>query len=122
MSRIPPRRKPREAVKIFRDGREVCNLKTVSGRLEYRRRIELMLSRQGGRCCNCPLPCSIEDATFEHEFGRGLGGGLRDDRIEINGKPVNGASHLWCNLKRGSNRTPIWHGPPDTVPPKERTA
>ncbi len=45
-----------------------------------------------------------DEATFEHEDGRGMGAGHRDDRIEKNGKPYNGAAHFWCNAKKGSVR------------------
>jgi hypothetical protein len=42
------------------------------------------------------------EVTFEHEAGRGMNGGHRDDRIEKDGKWYNGAAHLWCNnLKSG---------------------
>lgn len=130
MSRIRPRRKPRrkrpelfhytkEAVKIFRDGREVCNTRTVSGQREYKRRIAAMMKRQGGLCCNCQI-LIVGKPTFEHENGRGAG--KQDDRIEVDGKPQNGASHWVCNYERGSKRTPIWHGSPETVPAKERKA
>lgn len=91
-------------------GREICNLKTREGQTLYRQRIKSMLFRQKGLCCNCKQPLAFEEATFEHEFGRGMGGSKRDDRIEIDGKRVNGASHLLCNHERGSKRTPIWHG------------
>src|SRR5579871_3809975 len=98
---------PRPAVRVFPGGREVCNLKTIAGNDEYCRRIHLMLIRQKGLCCNCRKPIYPESPCFEHEVPRGLGGGWRDDRIEINGKPVNGASHILCNSVRGSRRTPI---------------
>jgi hypothetical protein len=47
---------------------------------------------------------SIAVATFEHQDGRGMGGGHRDDRIEIDGKPYNGAACLSCNGSKGSKR------------------
>ena len=94
---------------IYLDGREVCNMETAAGREEYRNRVRLMLRRQNGKCCNCQKPLYSGHATFEHENGRGAA--KQDDRIEINGLPVNGASHDVCNVLRGSKRTPIWHGP-----------
>lgn len=94
---------------VYSDGREVCNLTKREGLALYRKRVETMLFRQRGLCCNCKRPLNLEEATFEHEFGRG--GGKRDDRIEINGERVNGASHGQCNSERGSKRTQIWHGP-----------
>lgn len=112
--RIVPRRKrdlffkPEvEAVQIGEGGKEVCS-DTLAGQKEYKRRVELMWRRQHGLCCNCRLPLELSKATFEHENGRGAG--KRDDRLEVNGKPTNGASHEICNGERGSKRTPIWHG------------
>lgn len=96
-----------EAVEVFRDGREVCT-KTESGRKEYRRRIEAMRLRQNMACClkgfipQCPGYLHPRDATFEHEGGRG--GGKQDDRIEIDGKWINGAAHCICNGLKGSRR------------------
>lgn len=49
----------------------------------------------------------ISEATFEHENKRGKD---RDDRIEVNGKPVNGAAHGLCNSIVGSRRLKVWHG------------
>jgi hypothetical protein len=102
------------AVIVRRDGKEVCNLKTSAGWAEYKWRIVLMWVRQDGICCNCWLELKLSEATFEHEDGRGAG--RRDDRIAIfdeEGRFVrhlNGASHEWCNHKRGSRRTQLWHG------------
>jgi hypothetical protein len=45
-----------------------------------------------------------EAATFDHENGRSAG--KRDDRIEIDGKPINAAVHKSCNSARGSTRAP----------------
>lgn len=99
-----------EAVIIGEGGKEVCS-ETIAGQKEYKRRVEVMRLRQAKLCCNCIESLDAAEATFEHENGRGAG--KRDDRIEINGKPVNGASHGICNQQRGSRRTPIWHGPGD---------
>lgn len=95
-------------VDVKPDGREICNDKTVAGREEYKSRVRMMLRRQNGKCCNCQKPLYVGNATFEHENGRSVA--RRDDRIEIDGQPVNGASHLSCNSERGSKRTPIWKG------------
>jgi hypothetical protein len=116
-TRLKPRRKrpdlfferKKPAVFVLAGGREICNADTQAGRLEYQLRIRAMLIRQRGLCCNCRKSISEdEQPTFEHENGRG--GGKRDDRIMVDGKPLNGASHLQCNYERGSKRTPIWHG------------
>lgn len=98
------RSKPTVAVQTLRDGRERC-LDNKSGRAEYRWRTMEMLERQGGMCCLCGLPLRPDGATFEHEFGRGMGGGKRDDRITLpNGTQQNGAAHGHCNFRKGSRR------------------
>ena len=85
-------------------GREVCNFKSAMGRREYFRRTAEMALRQKGKCSICGRPMKIDDCTYEHEDGRGHGGGHRDDRIEVDGKPYNSAAHYFCNLKKGSIR------------------
>jgi len=108
--------KAKPAVRVFRDGREWCNLLTKEGRDEYARRKRLMWERQGKRCClefwvsGCPGRLALADAVFEHQAGRGSGGGHRDDRIEKldpkTGKmmPFNGVAHAWCNNVKGSRK------------------
>lgn len=96
-------------VVIYPCGREVCD-KSAAGKREYKRRIERMRQRQFRLCCVCLQPLDERAATFEHEDGRGMGGGFRDDRIEVDGVPVNGASHGECNAERGSKKTPIYQG------------
>ena len=45
------------------------------------------------------------EVSFEHESGKGSGGGKRDDRIEVEGRWQNGASHYaFCNNWKGSRR------------------
>ena len=103
-----PKSPPKPAVKVFRDGREVCNLETKEGKEEYDRRKRAMWERQNKRCClegkcpGCPGRLRWEDASFEHEAGRG--GGKRDDRILVDGKWQNGVCHHWCNRWKGSRR------------------
>jgi hypothetical protein len=97
--------KKREAVKVFADGREVCNLETAAGKREYGQRLEQMIMRQHGYCCLCGEWLRPMDATFDHEDGRGMGGARRDDRIVLpNGTWINGAAHEWCNNEKGSRR------------------
>jgi hypothetical protein len=97
-------------VRVFKDGREACNLLTKSGRDEYGRRLREMWERQGKRCClegvikECPGKLALSDAVFEHQDGRGFSGGHRDDRILKNGKFYNGAAHAWCNSRKASCR------------------
>jgi hypothetical protein len=97
-------------VKVMPDGREICNQYTDTGRKAYRKRTEEGRQRQGGRCClegycpGCPGYLSAEYATLEHENGRGMGGGHRDDRMVINGRWHNGAAHFMCNNWKGSRR------------------
>lgn len=109
-----PKKKP-EAVRKFAGDREVCNLLTKAGRDIYMDRIRQMWERQGRRCyleslvAECPGRLSIREATFDHDEGRGMGGGCQDDRIEVpDGRggmvPVNGAAHALCNSLKGSVR------------------
>ncbi len=89
------------AVKVYPDGREVCQ-DTRAGRAEYKRRTEKMYLRDEAICCICLLPiAALDEATTEHKGKRGMGGGLRDDRIE-----KNGVAHGWCNSELGSARLP----------------
>jgi hypothetical protein len=68
------------------------------------------VSRQKNRCSLCGNRMDRENATFEHEDGRGMGGSRQDDRIwkldpvtrEL--KPYNSVAHGWCNGKKGSQR------------------
>lgn len=92
------------AVRVMKDGREICTA-SAGGEAEYARRRLEMRRRQGELCCLCGQWMAVEDTTFEHENGRG--GGKHDDRIEIDGVRVNGASHLKCNSERGSKKTPF---------------
>lgn len=94
-----------EPVRIFAGGREVCNMLTAAGKAEYRRRVAEMWERQGKRCCLCLKPLALEEATFEHEWGRGIGGGVRDDRTRWpDGTWINGAACWTCNGLKGSRR------------------
>jgi hypothetical protein len=94
----------------YTDGREVCNLLTKAGSDEYQRRKRAMWERQKRRCClescvgGCPGKLKLADAVFEHQDGRGMAGGHRDDRIMKDGKPYNGVAHAWCNTLKGSVR------------------
>lgn len=98
------------AVRIFKDGREICNLLTKPGRDEYDRRKRAMWERQRRRCClegwieDCPGNLKLAEAVFEHQDGRGMNASHRDDRIEKDGKPYNGVAHAWCNTKKGGVR------------------
>lgn len=88
----------------------MVSLLTKAGRDEYARRKRLMWLRQGKRCClegwikGCPGKLALADAVFEHEAGRGMDGGHRDDRTLKDGKPYNGVAHAWCNSLKGSRR------------------
>jgi hypothetical protein len=99
---------------VFRypNGREVCDFKSKKGRDEYHNRKLKMWTRQERRCrlqisdqCKAKRGrWSVDDVVFGHESSRGLGGGTRDDRIEINGQPHNYAICCWCNSLQGSKR------------------
>ncbi len=103
-------KKEQVAVRVMADGREVCNILCKAGMDEYMRRIRAMWERQNKRCCleafvsSCPGRLALADATYEHQDGRGHGGGHRDDRIEKDGKPYNGAAHRLCNSLKASRR------------------
>ena len=103
-------------VRVMKDGREVVNLLCKAGRDEYARRVRVMWERQGKQCCLsgviewCPGRLALADACYEHQDGRGQGGGHRDDRIERPDpktgeiRPYNGVAHWVCNSKKASIR------------------
>jgi hypothetical protein len=88
------------AVRVYRDGREVC-VNSAKGWREYKRRVKVMVQRQNFRCCLCGRPLALANATFEHQRRRGMGAAWRDDRIEKDGQPWNGAAHWNCNSGKG---------------------
>jgi hypothetical protein len=106
-------KKPPVTVRVFKDGRENCNLLIKSGRHEYQQRKRTMWERQARVCCYygylecCPGKLNWSDTVFAHETPRGYGGSTRDDRIEIDGRRVNGAAHAQCNVAAGSRRIPF---------------
>jgi hypothetical protein len=100
-----------EPIGFGRDGREVCRNRTKEGRDEYKKRTAAMVERQKGICClygYSPVchPRGILAGyipTFDHEYGRGMNGGKRDDRIVLpDGTWINGACHALCNQWKGS--------------------
>jgi hypothetical protein len=88
------------AVRVYKDGREVCN-DSSAGWKEYSRRIDVMLARQGNKCKLCGRRLYRVDATFEHQRRRGMGSAWRDDRITKDGQEWNSAAHWICNTKKG---------------------
>ena len=88
------------SVRKYPDGREVCQ-DSPAGWREYKRRVSVMLNRQGGRCALCNRPLALANATFEHQRRRGMGAAWRDDRITKDGQDWNGAAHWVCNSTRG---------------------
>jgi len=107
---------PQVVVRVMKDGREVINLLKKAGRDLYEQRKRAMWERQGRRCClesrvkGCPGKLAWADCVFEHQDGRGMEAGHRDDRIERpdpkTGKmePYNGAAHARCNALKMSIR------------------
>lgn len=98
-------------VRVYRDGREACNMLIKAGKDEYHRRVRAMWERQGHKCGLQISPqCKeqggrllIDEAQFDHSFGRGMGSSKRDDRIiDENGKSINMAVCCWCNSLKGS--------------------
>ena len=115
------------AVKVFPDGREVCDCTTKQGRSEYNSRTVSMAERQSHRCAMCQRSLHGYRPTFDHEAGRGAGGGHRDDRIEVFIPDEDGITIRWqnaalcrsCNSEKGSKRY-HWHeGKYVPVPAKE---
>lgn len=105
---IRKRRKPKshekgQAVKKYPSGGEVC-LPNAAGDAEYKRRTEVMWSRQNRICAMCGEIAYAP--TFDHQSGRGMNGGKRDDRIEIDGKPHNAMLCAKCNSNKGSRILP----------------
>lgn len=88
------------AVIVYPDGRECC-VNSKAGWVEYSRRVKVMWERQERRCCLCHRPLALANATFEHQRRRGMGSAWRDDRIEKDGEPWNGAAHWVCNVEKG---------------------
>jgi 5-methylcytosine-specific restriction endonuclease McrA len=89
-----------EAVRVFRDGREVCNQLTKAGRDEYIRRKREAWEDQKGICAICHLRLNWADTTADHIKTRGMGGGKRDDS-----QKNLAAVHWKCNVERGSKQS-----------------
>lgn len=107
-------RKQRLVVKVYPDGREVCVLTTKKGMDEYMDRKKKMWERQGRRCAlQISDQCKVRQGrwpfdatTFDHQNGRGMAGGKRDDRIEVEGKWLNAAVCWGCNGLKSSQNIP----------------
>lgn len=97
-----PKKVKRPAVMIFPDGREVCS-ETKQGRRIYFGRLYVMEVRQGFKCAICERIAGSQ-MQFDHQNGRGHGGGHRDDRIEVEGSWINAALCEACNILKGSKR------------------
>ena len=95
-----------KSFRVTKDGREICFHRTTSGRQDYKARTLAMAERQGWLCGLCGLAMTRETVTFDHEFGRGMGGARRDDRIEVNGWWFNAAVHYVCNSLKASRAVP----------------
>lgn len=93
-----------EAFVTFPDGREVCT-KTRLGKLEYDARRVAMWIRQGGKDAITGEWVDVNVAQFDHEAGRGHGGGHRDDRIlNEDGSWKNAVLSPANNTLKGSKR------------------
>ena len=89
------------AVRVYPDGREVCQ-DNPQGWREYKRRVEVMVQRQDHRCSLCNRRLALAQATFEHQRRRGMHAAFRDDRIELpDATWINGAAHWVCNGVKG---------------------
>lgn len=106
---------------VFRypDGREVCKLDSKKGMDEYISRKRTRWDQQGKRCAlQISDECKkrqgqwpFDEVVFGHESSRGMGGGSRDDRIVVDGKPHNYAICPFCNSLQGSRRI----APPEDI-------
>ena len=94
------------AVRVFKDGREVCNHLCKKGRDEYERRKRVKWEEQKGICAICKQKLNWADTTVDHITPRGMGGGSRDDRLE-----KIAAAHWACNADRGSKRNGFYDTP-----------
>jgi len=93
-----------EAVTTFPDGRERCNT-NAAGKREYLARTVEMWERQNGLCAICGHPIELRYAQFDHQAGRGHGGGHRTDAVlDVEGNWINAAVHGICNIRKGSKR------------------
>lgn len=92
-------KKAPEAVRVFRDGREQCNLLCKAGMDEYLRRKRVAWEEQGRTCSIGGEPLRWADSTVDHKSPRGMGGGSRDDRQEN-----IGAACGLHNAQKGSRR------------------
>lgn len=102
----PKKKEPKPAVKVMKDGREICNLLTKAGMDEYLRRKRVAWEEQKHICAICHLRLNWSDTTVDHKLPRGMGGGSRDDR-QSNIAAVHGV----CNCKKGSRRTGFYDVP-----------
>jgi len=96
----PPKKPPKPAVKVMKDGREICDQLTKAGRDEYMRRKRVAWEDQKGICAICHLRLNWGDTTADHIKPRKSGGSERDDRQEN-----LAAVHWTCNTERGSKRS-----------------
>ena len=92
-----------EFSKIYADGREKL-LDNAAGKRVYRARTLEMWERQKGLCAICANSIDETQATYDHERGRGLGGGNRDDRIIRDGEWMNAMLCMACQGVKGSRR------------------
>lgn len=89
------------AVRVYPDGREVCQ-DSKAGWAEYKRRVEAMLLRQNWRCSLCGKRLSLRDATFEHQRRRGIGAAWRQDAIvDSEGNWIKLGGVLGVQLREG---------------------
>ncbi len=83
--------------RVFKDGREIADTVT------YNARTWEMGERQKNLCAICGDYMFFP--TFDHESGRGLGGGKRCDKIlHDDGTWKNAAVCYPCNAAKGSKR------------------
>lgn len=87
------------AVRVMKDGREICNHLCKAGRDEYERRKRFAWEQQNHICAICKQHLNWKDTTCDHIKLRKMGASERDDHQEN-----LAAVHWKCNAERGSKR------------------
>jgi hypothetical protein len=99
---MPPKRRQPPVNKIGK--REVFNMKTKEGRRMYKDLLYEMEVRQNFKCAICERTAGSR-MEFDHQDGRGSGGGNRTDAIiDEKGGWINAALCSNCNTLKGSKR------------------
>jgi hypothetical protein len=72
-----PGKRRRDGIKVYPDGREVCQTKAAWAKRRYE-----VWRRDGMRCVDCKRALELDGCEIDHIKKRGMGGATRDDRME----------------------------------------